>query len=327
MRKSAKIIQSNSVTLAKMKFSLIERRVFYVILNEVYNSMYDAVIPADKSVVLSIETKKLLMACPNFTVMYKALVSICKKTIEINNKEYFYVGHIVNSAEHVKREPTIDIELNKKVLHLFLRQKGNFTTYNLLTALSFKSIYTQRLYEFCSMNYIKGSFSMTVCKLQELFGCNYKLTADFFKKVIVPAQKELYRAYENNNIDFYFNWDIEQRDKKKIVGIAFTIYKRERTVNPQDDTTLLSAEERATIVYNICFDIEYHLKALKLSYQQTKDKVAAVCNAILMSKTPNATAITWHNKIARFKNTYKNKTSIAKVLLHAIHRDTHYLSG
>jgi plasmid replication initiation protein len=282
--------------------------------------MYDTVIPADKSVVLSIQTKKLLQACPNFTVMYKALVSICKKTIELNSKERFFVGHIVNSAEHIKREPTIDVELNKEVLHLFLRQQDNFTTYNLLTALSFRSMYTQRFYELCSMNLVKGGFLITIDKLQELFGSRYKLTADFFRKVIIPAQKELYRAYKEGQIDFYFSWETAEKEIKKIIGLKFIVYKRER-ITTGNDEDLLSQEERANLVYNINWEIQYYLAAI-MSLHEAKDKFSTVIDNIIRSKTPNAAAIAWYEKLERIKNTYKDRISIAKVLLHAIHQDT-----
>lgn len=125
--------------------------------------------------------------------------------------------------------PTIDdrtglitVSLDKHMKPYLLQLKENFTQYELIWTLSFRSKYSIRLYELIKSIHYKDLETFqkrfSIDELRELLDAeNYKQYTDFKKRVLVPAVKEI-----NEKSDKIVSFDEIVR-KRFVIGIIFTI--------------------------------------------------------------------------------------------------------
>ena len=117
---------------------------------------------------------------------------------------------------------TMYIRLDKDMAPFLLQLKNNFTTYELIYTLHFKSKYTIRLYElirsihFHEMETYTRKY--TVTDLKKLLNAeNYKDYRDFKKRSLKPAIEEI-NEYSDKDITFK-----EIKDGRSVSAIEFTI--------------------------------------------------------------------------------------------------------
>ena len=107
-----------------------------------------------------------------------------------------------------------------------LKLKQNFTQYEIIWTLHFKSKYSIRLYELVkSIHYRELELykkKYTVCGLKKLLdGEKYKEYRDFKRRVLVPAIDEI-NQYSDKTVSFE-----EVRRGRKVVAIEFTISSKD----------------------------------------------------------------------------------------------------
>lgn len=159
-------------------------------------------IPVDEFIkkVKSFSKKILEVQTKNGSIYYVNLFS----SIEINKNNDFLE---MISIEPLKglNERIIDIYETQRVNQLLnLKGKYSWKTYNLLKNLEFNREY------YASIEYLRNLFS-----LEE----QYKLYADFKRKVLLYTQKEI-----ENKTDIYFSFK-EYKNEKKIVGLYIIVHK------------------------------------------------------------------------------------------------------
>ena len=103
----------------------------------------------------------------------------------------------IENPKILKKTGFIKVKLNEDMKPFLLELKKNYTSYELLWTLKFKSKYSIKLYELLkSVHYNEldtYSYSFTVERLQWLLDSNYKLYADFKRNALVPAITEINR--------------------------------------------------------------------------------------------------------------------------------------
>lgn len=121
---------------------------------------------------------------------------------------------------------TIQIRLDRDMIPFLLQLKQNFTQYEIIWTLHFKSKYTIRLYELVkSLHYHElESYEKryTIDELKKLLdGERYKEYRDFKRRVLVPAIDEI-NQFSDKSVSFE-----EVKRGKKVVVVIFTISSKD----------------------------------------------------------------------------------------------------
>ncbi len=127
-----------------------------------------------------------------------------------------------------ERNGTIQIRLDRDMKPFLLQLKKNFTKYELVFTLYFKSKYTIRLYELIKawhgskIEPLEITISIDELK-QRLDSEKYKESKDFFKRVLNPAVNEI-NQYSDKRLDF-----TRIRNGKRYTAIKFQISTKSAT--------------------------------------------------------------------------------------------------
>jgi len=237
--KTDTIVQSNSVSSAAYDWTLVEKKIFCVILNQIYQMETLArkeyrEIFIDSDLILTFDSSVLLNAVNHITSAYKALKGLAGRIIEIKTGSTWIALGFISYAEHNTDTRTIEIQISRKILPHILRLSREFTRYNLSTMLSFVSTYSQRFYELCQQYESKGFFYFSIDELRKMFGIKenqYKVYSNFIEKVIEKSQNELFESYQNGTSELFFKWspDTYSRKGKKITTLNFSVINLEKT--------------------------------------------------------------------------------------------------
>lgn len=125
-----------------------------------------------------------------------------------------------------KNDGIIKIRLDRDMMPFLLQLKQNFTQYEIIWTLRFKSKYSIRLYELVkSLHYHELEIyrkKYTVDDLKKILdGEKYKEYRDFKRRVLVPATDEI-NQYSDKTVSFE-----EVRRGRKVVAIEFTILSKD----------------------------------------------------------------------------------------------------
>lgn len=204
------VLQSYILTTAKYDFNVYEKRVLYRIieLNQhlIQGKKLDNRFEIDKS---DQETIKYTMPISaflnskdksedkNHSRIKLAFENLQKKIISYDDKEnkiWHSAGIIFNVKMDYERTDKITFQQADFIYQAFMDFSKGFKKYELKVAMEFESVYSMRFYELFSNQ--KTPINYSIENLKEIFKIDdkYKLTADFIKRIIEPAKKELDRC-------------------------------------------------------------------------------------------------------------------------------------
>lgn len=225
-------IQSYIMTSAKYDFSVYEKRILYLLV-EMAQHYTEGVKFRDKckidinlwgnvevtiplAPILSGETDK------NYAVAKKALISLTKKGFEYEDDKIWKYINIISNPKIEKRASTVTFYVTSDIWRCCVDFSKGATKYELVTAMNFKSVYSMRFYELMSNQ--KHVITYSLEQLKEMFCVQdkYKLTADFIRKVIEPAKKEL-----DEHSPYSFEWSANKEGKKITSFNFYPVYKSE----------------------------------------------------------------------------------------------------
>jgi len=225
MNKPVKIIQSNFITSAKYEYSAIEKRIIYHIIGRIQQKMgvnMDETLFGD--LFMKIPISEIAKGKNHFLVR-KASISLQQKVFSIDkgNGGWLNVG-FVSSSEYDSATGLLEYCFSPKVVPYLIEIAKGFTSYSLNVALSLKSEYSQRFYEFCSRFKDTGVWNISVEDLKNMLSCSdkYYLYADFKRKVLEIAKKELKALYDKGECDLYFIC-LEKKTGKRVTDLTFKI--------------------------------------------------------------------------------------------------------
>jgi plasmid replication initiation protein len=232
METSPKIIQPNAITTAKYDYSVTEKRIIYHIIRSVQDKMVKGMNETlFGDLVLTIPIKELVNH-ENYKRVQNGLVSLRKKSflmitdIDPTGKGehgWLDVGFI-NYSEYNVKSGLVEFEVTRKLMPYLLELAKGFTSYSLMVALSLKSEYSQRFYEFCSRFKDTGVWNISVKDLKEMLNLSdkYPFFASFKQKVLDVAQKELKVLHNKGECDLWFSYT-EHKTGKKVTDLRFKI--------------------------------------------------------------------------------------------------------
>lgn len=219
------IIQSYILTTAKYDFSVYEKRILYRIielnqyliegkkLNEKY--VLDSNSQGDITYTLPINLFLKENDSTNHKEVKKALENLKRKELTYEDDNLWASLSIIANPKIHKYAEKVTFTIDKMINDALIDFSKGFKKYELKVAMEFESTYSMRFYEILSNQ--KKPINYTIETLKDMFQISnkYKLTADFIKRIIEPAKKEL---DEKSPYTFHYN---TIKTGKKITGIRF----------------------------------------------------------------------------------------------------------
>lgn len=295
-KRNEMISQSNALTNARYDFSRIEKNVIYRIIQRVrhdyiegavqdglFENMYVTI--AEKDLVDVTETtrhKKFAKA---------ALRSLRAKTLDIEDKEgnWLHTGFI-NQAKFYAKTRCYEVEVSKDLMPHLVELAKCFTSYSLTVAISLKSKYSQRFYEWaCEYKGIEGkTFSFGIDELRKMLQLEdmYEQKQDFRKRVIDRAVNELKAAYDEGSCDLWLEYREEgrgndtryyfkicgagsrnEKEKSELLTKARDISKEAATIFPKDKKFVQRIVQRLEFDPGIIDGVLSKLSKLKAEYK------------------------------------------------------------
>jgi plasmid replication initiation protein len=253
--KEIKIRQDNAITRASYDMTSLEKNILYILISQI--NANDA---ADKSYFISAREimdrtgDEIDVKC--FKRATKQLVTRYFETWIEPNK--LLQATFISAAVYHMGRGVIEIDVNKRVLPLFVDMKQRFTSMQLNTALSLNSKYAKRIYEFMSM--IKGmkdpTQTISVVDLKKMLMVinkegkdTYPKFSDFKKRVLDPAEKEI-NGLKETDLTFSYLAIGDKNSvfsgtsgRKKIASIKFSVLPQKVTegvaVLPTNDILII----------------------------------------------------------------------------------------
>jgi len=216
------VIKSNRLIEARYKLSLNEQRLILLMVSLINPNDEDfkniRIKIKDLQEILEINRKNLYEEMRNIT---KRLLT---RVIELSNLKDNNLLQInwLSSAEYKLGEGILELSFDPKLKPYLLKLKEAFTIYNLQSVIKLRSSYAIRFYELLKQYEKIGKRKFKLEDLKNILGIErneYKLYADFKRRVILPAYKEL-----KEKTDIYFELE-EQKKGRKVVELIFYIYR------------------------------------------------------------------------------------------------------
>ena len=148
------LAQANALTQARYDFNPIEKRCLYQIIREVRRLFIDSN-TGQRDLFNNMRVKltpDLLAECSdksNIAKVYESLKRLRKRDVEIDNEDVWMNTGYVTMVKHDKRANIYEVEVSSEIMPYLVALAENFTSYDLTVAISLKSAYSQRFYEYC----------------------------------------------------------------------------------------------------------------------------------------------------------------------------------
>lgn len=252
------VIQSYLTTIMKGDFSLYETRIFVKIVehaNQLLNgqrisSLLGKAVSIDGITAnIEIPIKEILTDGTNdYSKVYKAACSLSNKTIEYYDRKkgkwsknaipdgkggVRYYTHLIDNIRYPEGDGMIKFTCATWLLQYILDfVNGNFTMYDLATALSLPTAYSVRMYWLtCSMS---KPIPYPIQMLREMLGVGdkYPQPKDFIRRVIAPPAKVL-EERKLNGYTFKAIHKYEHSKTSKITAILLIPVKRQEPTTKQ----------------------------------------------------------------------------------------------
>ena len=272
------IVKSNYIVEASYKLSLGEQRVIYV-LTSLISSDDTEFRPYKISVkeftdILGSKSKDMYSQVPKY------VDELRDKDLTIVKEKSVLKTKWLSSAEYFINDGYVELCFDPKLKPYLLMLKERFTKLSLSQMVSFKSQYSGRIYELLKQ-YIKiGERTFIIENLKGLLGIEYgeyRLYADFKRKIILKSQKEI---NEKSDIKFEFE---EIKTGRKVTSLKFYIKSNKSNVieNKKEIKNIkakvieeVSATESESEENTIYYEIINKIKVIcneKISLQNAKE--------------------------------------------------------
>ncbi|MDM1523839.1 replication initiation protein [Empedobacter sp. 225-1] len=244
------ILQSHIFTTSRYQFDVIEKRIMYEVINGMQGmhhaneeptpegKIYDNVIikstgDGNFRMKLRLDNKKY-----NSTKIKNSARALMQKTIEwesdggkvIHLRNFIHTVDITTSTGTT----TLDFTMNNEIFHLMFDFSKGFRKYDYIVAQSLTSQYSMRLYELISNT--EKTLTYSVERLRQVLSCEDKYvgnTGNLIKKVLVPAQTELY-----NFAPFCFDYHLMKQPNGKITHVKITPLKNKNVPDVAKDNEI-----------------------------------------------------------------------------------------
>ncbi len=249
------LVQSNTITQARYEFTKIEKRIIYRIIKEIRKKYITGELQSNlfNELVVSLTFKDLQEVSENTQLVYKSIRTLKNRFYEFDNDEEWMLIGIINKAKHYKNKGLWEFTVDRDMVAQFVELAKNYTEYSLTVAMSLRSEYSQRLYEYCSQFRSSGGFRMNVQDMKEKMKIlkKYDRYASFKKKVVDVAHRELKELYKEGQCDLYFEYS-EEKNGRSVETLRFKVISRESPETKMSlEDLLYSVRNDLTSIFDI----------------------------------------------------------------------------
>lgn len=230
------LMQSYIFTAAKYDFTAYEKRIMYRLVECAQDEIagiktkdhLHKIQPVQLGREITLPTSSILRdeKDENYTIAKKAFLSLSKKHIIYEDEDYWMATPIITKPKVSKKEGAVTFLVFDEIWKCILDFTKGYRKFELIAAMQFKSVYAMRFYELMS-GQTKPLFVALEGPggLRERFELQnkYKLTADFKRKVIDAAKKEL-----DESSPYSFVAKEEKKGKKVIGWTLFPVFFEDR---------------------------------------------------------------------------------------------------
>lgn len=261
------ITWSNFLVNSPAVYSLLEKRVLYFLTLQIKHRFIERGLDAPeawKDLYFHLTDKDLgeIGGKTHVLQTYEALSEIGSKFMPIsyyNQKRELVRAkvHWVDSFAYNTVTKQYDVRMSPELMPYLINLTKGFTTFCAQTALSLRSKYSQKFYEFCceysgnfrypranagDLAFKKNVYPIQVESLRYLLGLaeqkdersgkiiareKYANFNNLRKNVLLSAQQELYELYHQGKSEVWFDCIPFQRQGRKIVSVLLVIYTKD----------------------------------------------------------------------------------------------------
>ena len=231
------LAQDNKLPLSRQNYTPIEKRCLYYVIKEVRRIYVDKNLRADdkpyqdlfSDMYIDFKPQNLRVLGERISDVYDSLKRLRGKEIVIDTDDVWITTSWILQAKHDKKADVYTVQVSKEIMPYLVELSSYFTEYSLTVALTLKSSYSQRFYEFCCMYKHKGRFFLEVEKLLYMLKLEdnptyNKNTGELKRTVLNVAQKELQELYDAGQCDLYFTYRNKETVGRKILSFWFEIH-------------------------------------------------------------------------------------------------------
>ena len=249
--KDLKVFQSNTYTMSKQNFSVNEKRVMQFIIAKIKPT--DTEFKRYEIPITEIADMAKISTANMYPFAKTLMMEMLSKFIILQDEQEKMKGF--NYFTELEYESgTLTVELNRNIHHLFLqliKNKVNFTAYELTEFMTLSSSHAQRIYELMKQ-YGKSKQrerEIPIVELKEILniGDKYKLYSNFRKKVLEYAHKHI-----EENTALRYKWESITKRGRKVVAIRFYEIHEAGKESPTD------LQEKAMLQNYIGEEIYHH---------------------------------------------------------------------
>ena len=237
------ITQPNDVTQAISNLTPVERNCWLQVIRGIQKNKDLPDGHPDKYQLTLTRTQ--LLECvsghsSNLDYAFNALKNITdsKKVFHSKDGHRIYAGLLSYVDEHPDQE-TYTVGITPVLLPYFTNLSSEFTVFDMYIEMGFKSVYSQRFYEFCCQYRNKEDkvFFMTVQDIKRMFNLlekrdekgniiqkeQYKNGSDFKKRVLDKAKNDIRAVYEAGLCDVCFDYKVKSKNSRGAVTAYYFI--------------------------------------------------------------------------------------------------------
>lgn len=248
-KQEVEIMQANVVTNARYELTAMEKRIVYMMTAQFKENRNNK--DLFNKTVFTIDVRDIIDGTASKTTNYKHIRDACTKLLSrpyevkknVNGQKSWLKFNLISSAEYFLGIGKIELGVDEKILPIFRDISSGFTKYNLDIAMTLKSVYSQRFYEFLSQYSNTGFWRVGIDELRAMLKLEtkYRSHSTFMKKVVEVAQKELEKV-----VNLKFN--VEQiKEGRKVVELQFRFKRFDVTTENKENA--ISAEVENTPTY------------------------------------------------------------------------------
>ena len=220
------IKKANNLVESRYKFDIWETRFFLSVLSQIRRE--DTDLQTYRIWYKDVVKTFGLNSNSSYELLREASKALLKKSVVINYEENGTkrekMVNLIRSVDYMKEgqaraehQEYIDVIVEQNLQPFLLQLQKNFTAYDLRNVIKL-GVYSVRLYELLKQYESIGSRTMKIEEMKAMFQVEeqYKLYADFYRWVIIPAEKEI-----NEHTDLIVQAIDKVKEGRRVVALRF----------------------------------------------------------------------------------------------------------
>ena len=238
MNGETKLYQDNYFTQSRHEFNVIEKRIIYKLITSIRKQFYtdrkDSSTTEITGIILKFKDKEFHEISTSKTLVYKSIKTLKSRVFEYQQDGNWVLVGLINKAVHLEKQGIWEISIDKEIVRNFVLLAANYTAFSLNVAISLRSEYSQRFYEYCAQWKMQGGQKESIKNLRFKLKLDnkYERYSSLKARVIDVAKKELKELFDKEESDLYFDYT-EIKDGRSVTHLQIKVIYEENKNRPQ----------------------------------------------------------------------------------------------